>query len=525
MKRFVVIYREAPLLIALLLRSFPAFAETCTFTLNPASQTFDANGGPGSVSVTTSPLFGCPWTASSNNPDWITSVAIAPSSLDTSSGTVNYTVLANTGAQRAGSITIAGQAFPITQNGGGYTPAGSNVTVSLGLASALFTNVITPGNTVLVPMPPPILPPGFRVFNPSPPPVVPGFSVDLSTTASYTGPIFVTFDLAKFFGPSPPPITPQQFARLRVLHGEQLQPEGPPIFVDRTIPNPPPILPTPPPILPIYGQVSSLSPFVIAEMSSVIAFSSSRDGNFEIYTMNSDGTGLTRLTNNPATDLFPAWSPDRTRIAFASNRDGNFEIYSMAAAGGTATRLTVNARVDGTPSWSPDGSKIAFASARDGNFEIYTMNPDGSGLLRLTNHPASDVKPTWSPDGRRIAFSSNRTGVFQIYAMNADGSGVVRLSNALAEDLSPAWSPDGKKIAFSRNLDVYVMNADGSSPVQLTTNQAVNGEPSWSPDGAKIVFESNRDSLFHFGIYVMNADGTGQTRLTLSPGSDLSPQW
>jgi Tol biopolymer transport system component len=91
-----------------------------------------------------------------------------------------------------------------------------------------------------------------------------------------------------------------------------------------------------------------------------------------------DGSDVTRLTNNLASDEFPRWSPDGEKITFQSNRDGNFEIYVMNAAdGGNPTRLTNNNAIDGSPSWSPDGEKITFGSQRDGNPEIYVMNADG----------------------------------------------------------------------------------------------------------------------------------------------------
>jgi hypothetical protein len=128
-----------------------------------------------------------------------------------------------------------------------------------------------------------------------------------------------------------------------------------------------------------------------------IAFASNRDGNWEIYVMNADGSGVTRLTNNPADDRVPSWSPDGRRIAFDSKRDGNYEIYVMNADGSGQTNLTNNPADDYMPSWSPDGRRIAFDSKRDGNYEIYVMNADGSGVTRLTNNPAFDCCPAWSP--------------------------------------------------------------------------------------------------------------------------------
>ena len=129
-----------------------------------------------------------------------------------------------------------------------------------------------------------------------------------------------------------------------------------------------------------------------------IAFTSDRDGNREIYVMNPDGTGQTRLTSNPAEDAFPAWSPDGSKIAFASDRDGNEEVYVMNADGSEPRRLTYNPTFDGWPAWSPDGSKIAFTSYRDSP-EIYVMGADGSNQTRLTRNSAWDEYPVWSPRG------------------------------------------------------------------------------------------------------------------------------
>jgi len=256
-----------------------------------------------------------------------------------------------------------------------------------------------------------------------------------------------------------------------------------------------------------------------------IVFSSNRDGNFEIYSMNVDGSAQTRLTNHSAIDIFPARSPDGAKIAFTSNRAGNFEVYVMNADGSSPVRLTTNARVDGAAAWSADGAKLAFTSNRDGNFEIYSMNADGTGLRRLTNNWALDIKPTWSPDGTMVAFASNRPGNFEIYVVNADGSGLRRLTNNSSTDLGADWSRDGVKIVFTSNrngnFEIYSMNADGSGQTRLTNNPAFEGEPAWILGGTKIVFSSWRDG--NLEIFAMNADGSGQTRLTNNPAVDTSP--
>ncbi|GIV01726.1 MAG: hypothetical protein KatS3mg015_0556 [Fimbriimonadales bacterium] len=129
-----------------------------------------------------------------------------------------------------------------------------------------------------------------------------------------------------------------------------------------------------------------------SSLPTFIAFESTRDGNFEIYVMNADGTNQTNLTNNAAIDSGPVWSADGSKIAFVSDRDGNDEVYVMNADGTNQTRLTNNpAPSDRFPVWSPDGSKIAFVSDRDGNVEIYVMNADGTSQTRPDEQPG--VRP------------------------------------------------------------------------------------------------------------------------------------
>ena len=258
-----------------------------------------------------------------------------------------------------------------------------------------------------------------------------------------------------------------------------------------------------------------------------IAFSSNRDGNPEIYVMNADGSGVTRLTDHPGEDGDPNWSPDGRQIAFTSDRDGNPEIYVMNADGSGVTRLTDPPAKHWKLDWSPDGQHIAFISDRDGNLEIYVMNADGSDVTRLTDPPARHWEPDWSPDGQQIAFTSDRDGNPEIYVMNADGSGVTRLTDHPGEDEEPNWSPDGQQVAFisdrNRNLEIYVMNADGSDVEQLTDNFDHDYSPAWSPDGQQIAFTSDRDGPP--SIYVMNADGSDVRQLTGNTADDWAPAW
>jgi Tol biopolymer transport system component len=277
---------------------------------------------------------------------------------------------------------------------------------------------------------------------------------------------------------------------------------------------------------------STPAPAAFPGANGKIAFVSDRDGNWEIYVMDADGTNQTRLTTNAAIDSNPSWSPDGTKIAFASYRDGNAEIYVMDAGGGNQTRLTTDAAYDEDPSWSPDGTKIAFQSTRDGYSEIYVMDADGGNQTRLTTNLYDDSAPDWSPDGTKIAFKSYRDGKGEIYVMDAGGGNQTLLTKTAINpswtlDGSPSWSPDGTKIAFKSyrdgNFEIYVMDADGSNQTRLTTTTAYDYFPDWSPDGTEIAFASGRDG--NGEIYVMDADGTNPTRLTTNVAWDGEPSW
>ena len=311
-------------------------------------------------------------------------------------------------------------------------------------------------------------------------------------------------------------------------------------------------------ILAIVLMLSLTFLMVCVDAQARIAFASNRDGHVhpirgwptsEIYVMNADGTNQRRLTDNPASDYSPSWSPDGKRIAFMSDRDGHAhpirdwrsptsEIYVMDANGGNQQNLTNDPHGDRSPSWSPDGKHIVFETDRDNNSEIYVMNADGTNQRRLTNNRTEDRYPAWSPDGERIAFSARREGhvvhnldsTYEIYVMDVDGENQQRLTENRNNDWRPSWSPDGKRIAFSSdrkgdlaNFEIYVMDADGGNQQKLTNHRAWDGSPSWSPNGERIVFWSERDEKSE--IYVMDANGGNLQNLTNNPGGDGGPAW
>jgi TolB protein len=156
--------------------------------------------------------------------------------------------------------------------------------------------------------------------------------------------------------------------------------------------------------------------------------------------MGSDGTGARRLTNDPAPEIEPAWSPDGSWIAYSR-------------------RLP--------------GSEIR---------ELWLVRPDGSGRRRLTARAQAAYAPAWSPDGKTIAFASKlETGRFEIYAIGSDGWGLrgVRFSNEDA--FEPAWSPNGETLAFSRGGSIVTVDACGGHPKVLTDPDTNDSSPDWNP--------------------------------------------
>lgn len=187
----------------------------------------------------------------------------------------------------------------------------------------------------------------------------------------------------------------------------------------------------------------------------------------EVFIVNADGSGETNLTNTASSWEFPHdWSPDGTRILFGSNRDGadNPELYVMNVDGTGVVRLTDNPAVDARARWSPDGQRIVFASDRDGpDMDIFVMNADGSGdATDLTQDGFYDDYAAWSPDGTQIAFESDQDGDVEIYTIPAGGGGLVQLTNNFGiHDGGPFWIL--QKVANPATQVHFVANGDFAS--------------------------------------------------------------
>ena len=226
----------------------------------------------------------------------------------------------------------------------------------------------------------------------------------------------------------------------------------------------------------------------------------------------------------PAGPAGPAMQPQQS-LVFTSTRDGNAELYLQRVGDERDLRLTDNPAADHSPALSADAAKVAFVSERSGDPDLWVLDFVGTPPAQLTNDPAPDYDPVWSPDGTKIAFTSERDGNPEIYVADADGANPTRLTNAAGLDRHPAFSPDGTKIAFtsdrSGNLDVWVMNSDGAGVTAVTANPAADYDPAWSPDGATLAYVSERDGNPELYLSKAGAD----TRFTNTPAAEQEPAW
>ena len=196
---------------------------------------------------------------------------------------------------------------------------------------------------------------------------------------------------------------------------------------------------------------------------------------YDVFVSNADGSNLRQLTTEDGYDAEATFSPAGDRIVFTSTRDGDLELYSMAPDGSDVVRLTDRPGYDGGAFYSPDGSKIIWRAdypeegpelddymrllaeglIRPGELEILVMDADGSNQRQVTNVGGANFAPYWHPSGEKIIFSSNHHDPdgrdFELYMINLDGTGLTQITYSEGFDGFPVFSPDGRYLVFGSN--------------------------------------------------------------------------
>jgi TolB protein len=270
-----------------------------------------------------------------------------------------------------------------------------------------------------------------------------------------------------------------------------------------------------------------------------ILFTSDRDGNWEIYQVQPDGSGLKRLTDHPEVDADAAWSPDASQIAFRSRRDGSSDIYIMAADGSRIANLIadpVGPDDEFAPAWNPDGRRLAiytdrFPGRADCSIHQLAWLPVGGGAenIQLASDAGGSVESfAWSPDGKSLVYKQNcgpQTG--NLFVLEVASHRVQQLTQGEYGDFSPAWSPDGRTIAFASkrdgNYEIYLLEIASGLLKRVTDYPSRDWYPSWSPDGAQLAFTSDREG--NDEIYVLDLQSGSLRNLTNNPARDFRPAW
>ena len=267
------------------------------------------------------------------------------------------------------------------------------------------------------------------------------------------------------------------------------------------------------------GQVLAKAP-----TTAKIAFTSNRDGNYEIYIMNPDGTVQKNLTRHKAGDVQPAWSPTGEEILFVSYRDGRPDLYLMDSDGTNVRKVFKNLKSRTAPAWAPDGKQISYCRS-DPVRELYIASLDKKKEKRVAPLGKYDGYASWSPDGTKIAFggpSRHRNTDSRIYIFNLETrrKEVLFAEAILTSMKNPSWSLSDGRIAFSwfkgGTSTIYVMESDGDNPkkiVDLPPGFAA-AHPEWSPDGRELVYEQYKQQNNDRHIYITNVDKRAPDKLT-----------
>lgn len=238
-----------------------------------------------------------------------------------------------------------------------------------------------------------------------------------------------------------------------------------------------------------------------------IVFESTRDGNWEVYTMNSDGSNQQRLIASEFEDRRPSWHPNGKKIVFESTRSGKNELYEFSIKTSKIEKINIRG-MDGEPSfarYSPNGKTIAFTIKKsDEESNIATIERNRTLLKFVTIYPFRSFYPVWSNDGKSLLFSSRHetnNEDDEIYTINIKGTDKKRLTNWPKHNSCPVWSNDGKKIAYVTSMEdsrpeIYIMDTDGRNQLRITNNNEDDTLPNWSTDGSKLLITAYRDGNY-----------------------------
>ncbi len=248
----------------------------------------------------------------------------------------------------------------------------------------------------------------------------------------------------------------------------------------------------------------------------------------QIFTMNSDGSGKTMISNGKGRTTCSYFYPDGKHVLYASTHAASPECPPP-------------------PDWSQ-----GYVWGIYPGYEIYRANADGSNPVNITNSPGYDAEATITRDGKKIVFTSTRNGDLDIYTMDADGKNVKQLTNQIGYDGGPFWSYDGKWIVYRashpdtdaakkeyldllkkglirpKSLELWIMKADGSQKRQLTQLNAASFGPYFFPNGKRIIFSSNSGStggMGNFELWAIDTDGKNLERITYNDTFDGFPMF
>lgn len=271
----------------------------------------------------------------------------------------------------------------------------------------------------------------------------------------------------------------------------------------------------------------------LLEINGEIAFVSDRDGSYQIYLMNADGSQLRRLTNGPGENAKPAWSPDGSQIAFTSDRDGNREIYLMQSDGSGQLNFTNYLGDDHSPTWAPDGSAIAFVNNFEGAEEVVVLELDGKLRKRIPSGLPYPQRAlccvVWFSEDL-ISFTSMDEGVGTVVSVSlSTGANFIHRDTdqfGYSECCRVKSPLDDSFLMISLETGVEQIYWEGGlqgGSVQLTDHSQGSHGPSWSPDGGWIVYYA--DDGNGYDVFVMQADELKPVNLTNHPANDLEPAW